>query len=336
MQFVEHGATAMRQLAPGVLVAVLVSLAAEFIVQTYGGPILLLALLLGMAFHFLSEDPRLASGLGFCTRFVLRLGVALLGARITFEQIATLGLRPVVIVIAGVATTMLASRALARRLGLGDSFAALSGTAVSICGVSAALTVAAVLPQRPDLGRQTVVVCIAVTALSTIAMLLYPPLATLARFSAVEGGVFLGATIHDVAQVVGAGYSMSDRHGDVATFTKLLRVLLLAPLVLTLAALVARRTHDAGRTRLAQLAPPWFLTAFVIIVTLNSLHVLPAPLVRGAVESSQLCLVLAIAALGLRTSLATLQEVGWRPLALMVAQTGLLALVVAALLALTG
>jgi uncharacterized integral membrane protein (TIGR00698 family) len=239
-------------------------------------------------------------------------------------------------VLAGIAATMIGSRLIARRLGLDASFAALSGTAVSICGVSAALTVASVLPQKPTLARETVVVCIAVTALSTIAMMLYPPLATLAGFSPVEGGVFIGATIHDVAQVVGAGYSLSGTHGDVATLTKLLRVLLLAPLVLTVGLLFARRSHEPKRRGFGSaLIPPWFLLAFLGIVTANSLRLLPMPLVQVAVESSQACLVLAIAALGIHTSLGTLRDVGWKPLALMVAQTGLLAVVVASLLALT-
>lgn len=326
----------VRQRLPGALLATLIALAAAFIVTRYGGPILLLALLLGMAFNFLSEDPKVAVGLDFCTKFILRLGVALLGARITFEQIAALGLRAVAIVIVAIFATMLFSRIAARRLGLSGTFAALSGTAVSICGVSAALTAASVLPDRPEVARQTVIVCIIVTALSTIAMLIYPALASIARFTPIEGGVFLGATIHDVAQVVGAGYTMSSTHGDVATVTKLLRVLMLAPLVLTLAVLV-RRVGQPTPTghRWQMLLPPWFLLAFLTIVTLNSAHLLAAPVVSNAVFGSQVCLILAIAALGLRTSLASLRDVGWRPLVLMAGQTVFLALVVAALLTAT-
>lgn len=321
---------------PGILLAGLVAIAAAFIVTRYGGPILLLALLLGMAFNFLSESPRVAVGLDFCTRFILRIGVALLGARVTFDQIATLGWRAVGIVLIAIAATMLFSRFAARRLGLSGTFAALSGTAVSICGVSAALTAASVLPETPETARNTVIICIAVTALSTIAMLVYPALATIAHFTPVDGGVFIGATIHDVAQVVGAGYTMSATHGDVATVTKLLRVLMLAPLVLVLAALVRRAGQSASvASSWRMLLPPWFLVAFLAIVTLNSAHALPARVVVDAITGSQACLILAIAALGLRTSLASLREVGWRPLALMVGQTVFLALLVAILLAVT-
>lgn len=326
----------VRARLPGVALAGLVALAAAFIVSRYGGPILLLALLLGMAFNSLSDSRRVALGLDFCTRFILRLGVALLGARVTFDQIAALGWRAAGIVIAAIAATMLFSRYAARHMGLSGTFAALSGTAVAICGVSAALTAASVLPERAETARDTVLVCITVTALSTIAMLIYPALASIAHFTPIEGGVFLGATIHDVAQVVGAGYTMSATHGDVATVTKLLRVLLLAPLVLTLAVLVRRAGQPAAVGRRWQmLLPPWFLLAFLLVVALNSAQMLPARIASNAVSTSQACLILAIAALGLRTSLASLREIGWRPLVLMVAQTTFLALTVTALLLVT-
>lgn len=322
----------VQRWAPGVLLAIVIALAAGFIVTRYGGPLLLLALLLGMAFNFLSTDPRLAPGLELCSRSVLRAGVALLGARITLAQIGDLGARVLLIVIGAIAATMLFSRIAGRWLRLPGAFAALSGTAVSICGVSAALTAASVLPKHQRSADHTAIVCIGVTALSTLAMLVYPLLASLTGFNATDGGVFLGATIHDVAQVVGAGYTMSIEHGDVATVTKLLRVLLLAPVVLALSVLL----RSAGAARVAGgwrgLTPPAFLLAFIAIVALNSLAPLPSAVVSWSSSASQACLILAIAALGLKTSLASLREVGWRPLALMTAQTAFLAGVVCALL----
>lgn len=323
----------VQRSAPGVLLAIVIALAAGFIVTRYGGPLLLLALLLGMAFNFLSTDLRLAPGLELCSRSVLRVGIALLGARITLAQIGDLGARVLLIVIAAIIATMLFSRIAARWLRLPGAFAALSGTAVSICGVSAALTAASVLPQHQRSADHTAIVCIGVTALSTLAMLVYPLLASLTGFNATDGGVFLGATIHDVAQVVGAGYTMSIEHGDVATVTKLLRVLLLAPVVLALSVLL----RSAGAARVASggwrgLTPPAFLLAFIVIVALNSLAPLPSAVVSWSSNASQACLILAIAALGLKTSFASLREIGWRPLALMAAQTAFLAGVVCALL----
>src|SRR5271166_2197438 len=119
---------------PGVLVAGTIALASTWLAQHYTAPVMLFALLFGMAFHFLHEGGRCVAGIEFASRSVLRAGVALLGVRITFEQIATLGVVPVATVIVGVATTILFGLLLARRLGLAPMFGVLSGGAVAICG----------------------------------------------------------------------------------------------------------------------------------------------------------------------------------------------------------
>src|SRR5208283_3707648 len=115
----------------------------------------------------------------------------------------------VAIVIVGVATTILFGLFLARRLGLSPMFGVLSGGSVAICGASAALAIASVLPQDKDRERDTILVVVTVTARSTLAMILYPILATSIGLDHRHAGVFIGGTIHDVAQVVGAGYMIS-------------------------------------------------------------------------------------------------------------------------------
>jgi uncharacterized integral membrane protein (TIGR00698 family) len=329
--------------APGLFLAGGVAIASWLVASVYGGPIMLYALLFGMAGHVFAKREFYEAGLQISAKTLLRLGVALLGARITFEQIATLGLETIAIVVAAVALSMVLGQMLARRAGLDKSFAAVSATAVSICGVSAALTAASVVPRTPHLERGTVVACLTVTALSTIAMVVYPLIATTLGLDAVTGGVFLGATIHDVAQVVGAGYMLSPAHGDAAVVTKLLRVALLAPVVIALAILSARWAGAArasekrgwrGWARLLSL--PWFLTAFLAIVAVHSARLLPEAVFDAASAASQGLLVLAIAALGLRTSLGSLLEVGWRPVAIMVLQTLLLGGFVLAALLLLG
>src|SRR5690606_36556031 len=140
-----------------------------------------------------------------------------------------------------------------------------------ICGVSAALTAAAVLPKRPDSERNTILVCLGVTTLSTTAMVLYPLIASLAGLDQTAAGIFLGATIHDVAQVVGAGYMMSEVTGNVATLTKLLRVACLVPVTLAITLIVAgwlRREQGADAGARPGPSPsvglPWFLVAFAV------------------------------------------------------------------------
>ncbi|HEX7886119.1 MAG TPA: putative sulfate exporter family transporter [Phenylobacterium sp.] len=307
----------LRIIYPGVLAALTAGLAATWLSQHYNAPVMLYALLFGMAFHFLYEEGRCIRGIEYSSKAVLRVGVALLGARITFEQILSLGLWPIVIVIAGVLTTIGFGAAVSRRLGLSRGFGVLSGGAVGICGASAALAIASVLPKSPERERDTIVTVVTVTALSTIAMIFYPMLVGVMGLDHTRAGIFIGGTIHDVAQVVGAGYAVSTRTGDVATYVKLLRVTLLLPVVFGIA--MATRRASGGRNAVAPV--PLFLVGFAVLVVLSSLGWLPKVAIDGAAVTSRWCLVTAIAALGMKTSFKSLVAVGWRPVALMVAET---------------
>jgi uncharacterized integral membrane protein (TIGR00698 family) len=309
-----------RELAPGLVIAGLVALAASWLSEHYRAPVMLFALLLGIAVNFLSQDPRCRPGIDFASRSILRIGVALLGMRITFEQVQSLGVRALVITAAAVGLTLLVGWMLSRYARLGAPFGVLTGGAVAICGASAALAIAAVLPKGPHHERDTVMTVVSVTTLSTIAMVLYPVIAVAVGFGPQLSGVFLGATIHDVAQVVGAGYSVSVATGDTATIVKLFRVALLLPVVLGVSALFRSGAGaEPGSARPPLL--PGFLVAFAVLVAVNSTgHVPPAlaSLLQGA---SGWCLVTAIAALGTKTSLGDLARVGWKPVAVIVGET---------------
>ncbi|MFC6672665.1 YeiH family protein [Marinobacterium aestuariivivens] len=169
---------------------------------------------------------------------------------------------------------------------------------------------------------------ISVTALSTAAMILYPLVVSYFGFSETESGIFLGATIHDVAQVVGAGYMVSDNVGDVATFSKLLRVAMLVPVVVMISVIVARQRSGTGNRGMSGLPLPGFLVAFVIVVLLNSGGYLPSSISNAMIELSRWCLVVAMVGLGMKASFKELAEMGWRPMLLMVASTVFLALLV--------
>ena len=312
---------------PGFLVAVTIALASSWLSQYYGAPVMLFGLLFGMAFHFLHEEGRCIAGIEFSSRTVLRLGVALLGARITVGEVAGLGPVPVATVVLGVASTILVGVLCARLLRLDRSFGVLSGGAVAICGASAALAIASVLPAHKNSERDTILTVVAVTSLSTLAMILYPILATSLGLDHVRAGIFLGGTIHDVAQVVGAGFMISPETGDIATYVKLLRVAMLVPVVWAIAWIVARRAGGSARKG-PQL--PLFLIGFVALVAVNSAGLLPAFAVNAATDVSRWCLVTAIAALGMKTSFKDLIAVGWRPVGLMLAETAWIALLVLA------
>ncbi len=313
---------------PGALAALTIGLASTFLSDHYGAPVMLFALLIGMAFHFLHEEGRCVAGIEFASRNVLRLGVALLGARITFDQIAQLGAGPVLMVVFGVATTIGAGVLLAPVLRQSRVFGVLSGGAVAICGVAAALAIASVLPRNSANERDTILTVVSVTALSTIAMIFYPMLVGALGFDAQHAGLFLGGTIHDVAQVVGAGYMISPEAGDVATYVKMLRVAMLLPVVIVLLFIFSQRGQTTDRK--GPPLVPTFLAGFVVLVCVNSLGWIPEPATQAMNDVSRWCLVTAIAALGMKTSFAKLVAVGWRPVALMVAETAWIAVVVLA------
>lgn len=312
----------VRRLFPGTLTAVIIALAASFLSAHYGAPVMFFALLIGLAFDFLSQERATQPGIEFSARTILRFGVALLGARITFGQILDLGIGNVMAVIGAVIFTILCGAILAKLMGLSREQGLLSGGAVAICGASAALAISSVMPRSKDLERNTIFTVVSVTTLSTVAMILYPIFTRLIGFSDHQAGVFLGGTIHDVAQVVGAGFSVSQEAGDTSTIVKLLRVTMLLPVVLVFTMLFRRDASGQGG-RPATIPP--FLLAFAALVAINSTGFVPDLVMNTLSDISRWCLITAIAALGMKTSFKALALVGWRPVLLVVAETLLMA-----------
>lgn len=320
----------LRELLPGVTACAVVAAAAGFLGQHYGAPVLLFALLLGLAMNFLAAEGPCGPGIEFCARGLLRAGVALLGLRITAEQVLALGLGPLAMVLLCVATTIGVSMLAARLMGFQGLFGLLTGGATAICGASAALALSAALPAHPQKERATLFTVIGVSALSTLVMVAYPMLVRCLGFDARHAGIFLGATIHDVAQVVGAGYSVSKESGDIATLVKLLRVAMLLPVIVLASAITRYRLAASGEK--AETGPrppllPGFAVAFAVLVGVNSLGLVPAPIQGLGNEASRWFLVTAIAGIGMKTELGQLARVGLRPVALMVGETVFLALI---------
>ena len=252
-----------RELMPGFIVSAVVAAAACFLSEHYGAPVMLFALLLGMGLNFLADDTKCKAGIEFTARTVLRIGIALLGMRITLSQITALGWQPIALVLTLVAVTITVSIVVAKMLGFERSFGMLTGGATAICGASAALALSAALPHHPQKEKATLFTVIGVSALSTLAMIVYPMIANWLEFSPQLAGVFLGATIHDVAQVVGAGYSMSTETGDTATVVKLMRVAMLLPVIICAAMFTRMQGAETGGERPPLL--PWFAVGFLIL-----------------------------------------------------------------------
>jgi len=307
---------------PGVAVSIIVAIAAQFLSDHYGAPAMLMAILLGIALQFLSEDEKTSVGINFSSKVLLRIGVALLGVRISFELISGLGATFIGLAICGVIATIVFALLLGKIFKHSTSFAFLTGGAVAICGASAAMAIAAILPNRENSERDLAFTVVGVTIMSTLAMIIYPIIASNLGFDAKETGFFLGATIHDVAQVVGAGFSVSEETGEIATVVKLIRVMMLAPVVL-IAAIILRNNKSGSAARPPLL--PEFVIAFLIIALLNSFHLIPTPVQNVANVVSRWALLAAIAAVGMKTSIKELTKVGGQAIALISAQTLFLA-----------
>lgn len=318
-----------RSIAPGLGITVVIAAAATFLSENYSAPVMLYALLLGLAFNFLTEVERTRAGIEFASKTVLRVGVGLLGLRIGWDHVTALGWEPVAMVVVLVVATIAVSIMLARAMGFNPLFGFLSGGATAICGVSAALAISAALPAHEKKEQATLVAVIGVSIFSTMAMIAYPIIAHAIGLTDHAAGIFIGATIHDVAQVVGAGYAISPGAGDTATIVKLLRVAMLLPVILV-AGQITRNRAEPGSQRPPLL--PWFFVVFIALVAINSLTTIPADFVEFGNDVSRWCLVSSIAAIGIKTRVGELVKLGVRPALLMAAETALLAVLVIAAL----
>ena len=318
--------------APGVLLSAAVAvgayLVAPFVAKALPIPAMVLALVIGIALNPIASRQVMRPGMAFCVRTVLRWAVALLGLRVALSDIAALGLATGLLIVVAMIVTLLSGFYFARLSGRQAGFGALVGAATAVCGASATLATSTVVPDYPGKQADIAFVVVAVNALATLAMVLYPPLCILLGFDAQTTGVMLGGTIHDVAQVVGAGYAVSEPAGNTAVIVKLFRVFLLLPVVLGVGWYFTKAGVQHGQARVPV---PVFAVVFLALCLLNSaMPLLPAlapvfvPVKAVLVEASTWGLLIAIGALGLDTSVKTIVALGWRHVATVVASSAVI------------
>ena len=266
-----------RDYLPGTLVTAIAALAAAWLADHYAAPLVLMGLLIGLAMSFLSQDRRTHAGLDLMSQTALRIGIVLVGARITAEQLVELGPLPFALLVVIMLAVILITVASARLFRQDSHAALLAGGATAICGASAALALYSLIgDKRIDQARFTLTL-VGITVASALAMSLYPILAAEIGLTDTQAGFLIGASIHDVAQAIGGGFSFSPQAGEVATIVKLTRVALLAPM-LTLVAVWLGRAGDApAGKRKIPLRLPWFITGFLLIAAINSIVAIPKP-----------------------------------------------------------
>lgn len=313
----------------GVAVIAAIAVAAEMLARLIAPymavPPMIAALGLGMAWAKLGTRSWMQPAIALCLKRLLRYAIALLGLRVVFGDIIALGWPTAVVIVVSMLITIWSGMLLARWLGQDNRYGVLVGTGTSICGASATLATSSILPSYPHKSSDTVFVVIAVNALSTIAMVAYPPLLLALGFDEHSTGILLGATIHDVAQVVGAGYSVSETAGNTAVIVKLFRIFLLLPIVLVIGLYFAQKVSSVDASKVPA---PLFALGFLAFAAVNSaipmvpsLAPLLVPAKAALVEASNWGMMLAITALGLGTTVSSLLSAGWQRILIAVGTT---------------
>ena len=313
--------------APGLAVAAALAFAAMWIADlpwvkgTAHVSALLLVILLGMAWKSLVHVPLvLGPGIQFAQRPVLRWAVAGLGFRLSLAQLRAIGGPALIVVVVSTAAALLFGWWIARRLGVTEKLGLLLGVGGAICGASAVVAADSVVQGEK---RDSALALGIITLLGTAGIVLYPMIARGLHMSQALFGVWDGASLHEMAQVVAAGFTVGEEAARVATVVKLARIALLAPVVLYLGWALRRRHLEAGRARVAPL--PWFLVAFVAFTLINSTGWIPKSLVERIQRLDLWLLCVGMAGVGLQAGFHDLRSAGLRPIAAATLQWAFLA-----------
>jgi uncharacterized integral membrane protein (TIGR00698 family) len=276
---------------------------------------MILATVTGMAFHNLVGTPSLCRpGVVFSLKKILRLGIILLGFQLALSQVIAVGGVGVAIILASLFCTFAFTKFLGRVLGVDPKLAELIGAGTSICGASAVIATNTVT-EGSDADVAYAVAC--VTVFGSIAMLVYPLLPLLLHLSPREFGLWSGSSIHEIAQVVAAAFQDGTAAGQFGTVAKLTRVMMLAPLVIGLGVIAARKARGGGEARDRKAPPmPWFVLGFIAVMLLNSVMTVAPAEKAQIVLLTNFLLSMALAAMGLETDFAKLRREGLKPLAL--------------------
>lgn len=247
-------------------------------------------------------------GIAFSMRRLLRAAIVLLGLQLTFFQVADTGLRGVAIIVVVVTSTFFFTLAVGRLIGADERLTRLIAAGTSICGASAVAAANSVVA-ADDEDVAYAVAC--VTVFGSIAMFGYPLIEHLLVLAPRDYGLWAGSSIHEIAQVVAATFTVGHEAGEFGTVAKLTRVMTLAPMVFLMAMLALRRSGGAaGRAK----APfPWFVVGFVAMVGVNSLITIHPTIRQETSVLSTFLLTMALAAMGLETNIAKLRARGVRP-----------------------
>ena len=306
----------LRAFAPGVLLCVALAAVAlwladlAWVKDSLHVRALLIVIVLGMVWTSLIPLPAAVQpGVRFAQRPILRWAVAGLGFRLGLAEMVKIGAPALVVVVVATFSSLLFGWWIARRLGIGEKLGLLLGVGGAICGASAVVAADSVVQGEK---RDSAIALGVITLLGTIGIVIYPLIQRALGMSDFLYGVWDGASLHEMAQVVAAGFGVSDEAARVATVVKLARIALLAPVVLGLSAWLRRRHKATGQAHVSPV--PWFLVLFVVFAIVNSSGLLPASWITVARRVDLWLLCVGMAGVGLVTGFADLRAAGMRPI----------------------
>lgn len=303
---------APREYLPGLAVVGVAAGAAAWLAEHYGFPIILLGLLIGLALNFVAAEKTVHRGLDLASRTFLRLGIVALGFQVTLAQVVDLGPWPFAALVAIMGLAFAAGVLGARVSGQSRYAGILAGGATAICGASAALALYGIIGRDRLSQAQFALTLVGVSLASALAMSIYPAVAGELGLSDGQAGFLIGASVHDVAQAIGGGFSYSDAAGAGATIIKLSRVALLGPALILVSLCIGLDRGAKAQPLWRRVSVPWFITAFAALLVLNSLVTVPEALRAGMMTASKALLLFAVIATAMRSDLALIMKLGWR------------------------
>jgi uncharacterized integral membrane protein (TIGR00698 family) len=307
------------QLVPGVVLAVSISILAVYLHSLYK-PIsaAATAIVAGVVLRNTFGIPELCKpGQAFAVKKLLRLGIILLGVRLSFMEVLEIGEKALVIIVCCITLAIILVQYISRKIGLPDRLGTLIGVGTSICGVSAIVATSPVIDANED---ETAFAVATITIFGLLAVVIYPIVGHLLQMSDVFFGTWAGTAVNDTSQVVATGFIYSDTAGNVATVVKLTRNLFMAPVMLILSSIYMRKKLDDQKRRgeegkkanYAQ-AFPLFLLGFIGMVVLRTLGVFPSSAIALIKTSANFIIVTAIAGVGMGTNFASMKNTGLKP-----------------------
>ena len=313
----------LKKILPGLSVAVVVAIVSTFlssldiVKKTVNFSPLIIAILIGVAVGNIVKFPdNFKPGITFALKKVLRIAIVFLGFRLTFQNIMEVGLEGLIIdTIMLLGTFFIGVYTSTKIFKLDSSMGYLLASGSSICGASAVLATSAVVKSEM---HHTAMAVATVTIFGTISMFLYPMVykaGLLLDFDDLLYGLWTGATVHEVAQVVAAGFAVSELSGNTATIAKLTRVMMLAPLLIVLSIYLARKHAIHGATvSLRDIPIPYFVFGFIAMVGVNSLGIIPQNITHGINVIDTFLMTVAMAAMGIETNVNKMKGVGMKPI----------------------